>query len=295
MANIYTNTLLTSVSRGFIIINVDKNLIMNLERYQQDGLELYIDKVSGESYASQSSLARMCGVSDSTILRWRTSANIVAKNAEVPTTTGLKTSALYDEKAIREAFKKYAPELYDKCTEAGVRVFLHKLAGYEVTSTAVNNKMTNSQPSELEVLEFCLNPLKEYVDKALVDGVRLNYAERKYPELKDELNEMRSLIAGSNKIDTVLLTPTKVGKYLQDRLNVKYSAKIVNQLLIDNGYQILNPNKTSKDDPKYIPTEKGLEFSNMSLATGKVGDCTSYQHLKWLESVVDELENIVKV
>ena len=95
-----------------------------------DGIELYIHQNNGEVFASQRMLGRLVGKEHSTIGRWATGAQITPKVVEVPTPKGIRTGALYDEDAIHEAFAKWKPELLIKCTKAGIRVYLHGLAGY---------------------------------------------------------------------------------------------------------------------------------------------------------------------
>jgi hypothetical protein len=108
-----------------------------LRQFTRNELELVIDTQTGECYASQSALARMCGCDERSIRRWVTSAGIDQKQAKVPTTTGFKTAALLDENAIYEALAKYNPPMLVQCAKIGLRAYLHSEAGFEVTSSAV--------------------------------------------------------------------------------------------------------------------------------------------------------------
>jgi hypothetical protein len=116
----------------------------NLTPFANNGLELVIDTNSGESFASQSAVARMCEVSEAAIRKWITSNQIDVIISEINTATGLKTSHLLAESSILEALAKYNPSLLIACAQAGLRVYLHKLAGFEVksTSTAQNSSDT---------------------------------------------------------------------------------------------------------------------------------------------------------
>ena len=130
-----------------------------------------------------------------------------------------------------------------------------------------------------------LSPLKmllSSVPDALVDGFLLNQVQVYHPEIKDTINAAHGLLAATNAIPEVLLTPTAIGK----RLGV--SARIVNAVLVANGYQVKNVSK-GKTEPAYLPTEKGKEFSVNTLATGRSTDNTSYQHIKWQESIVGRI------
>jgi hypothetical protein len=124
------------------------------------------------------------------------------------------------------------------------------------------------------------------VPTPLVNGFILNRIQYHYPELKADIEAAHSLLAATNSIPEVLLTPTAIGQ----RLGV--SARVVNALLTENGYQVKNHNK-SKTEPAYLPTELGERYSSNTLATGKGRDNTSYQHTKWQESIVKVLRGLM--
>lgn len=143
--------------------------------------------------------------------------------------------------------------------------------------------------SSVEVTAAMLSPLKQLlssVPEALVDGFLLNQLQVHHPELKATINAAHGLLAATNLIPEVLLTPTAIG----DRLGV--TARMVNALLTENGYQVKNCTK-AKTEPAYLPTELGERFSSNTLATGRGKDNTSYQHMKWNESIVEVLRNLM--
>ncbi len=138
----------------------------NLVNYNKDGLELVIDTQTGETFASASAIARMVSTGDKTIqatqiIRYgetlkKALTETDTKIAEIVTNTGLKTVTLYNERAIREFAKKYNPDLLDKFAEAGIRVFLHQLAGYEVKSTAIEQQTPPPRqlPPQRDTIEY---------------------------------------------------------------------------------------------------------------------------------------------
>lgn len=70
----------------------------NLQRYDNDGIEIIIDLDTGESFASVSGYARMAGVSKQAISkRFKRVNSENQKTAEISTTTGLKTVNLVTE------------------------------------------------------------------------------------------------------------------------------------------------------------------------------------------------------
>lgn len=137
-------------------------------------------------------------------------------------------------------------------------------------------------PAKLDLLRSALSSLST----PLVDGFILNQVQAYYPELKPAVEEGHRLLAATNPIPEILLTPTAIGK----KLGV--SARVVNAILTDNEFQIKNPTKR-KTEPAYLPTEKGKEFSSNTLATGKGSDNTSYQHTKWNESIVEVVKGLM--
>ena len=124
----------------------------------------------------------------------------------------------------------------------------------------------------------------------IVSGVLLNFAGSRLPALKGAVNEAHGLLAAATP-SPLLLSPTAIG----ERLGV--SARQVNLLLLDLGYQIKNLSKKSKDEPSYLPTDIGRAYASNTLATGRLleggTDNTSYQHLKWKSEVVEILRELL--
>lgn len=117
----------------------------------------------------------------------------------------------------------------------------------------------------------------------LVSGLKLNATIELVPELAKALEPARQMLINSTAQELELLTVTQIGKQLN------LSAIKVNKLLVEQGLQAKNPRKTSKKDCAYIPVGQGLEFSDLTLATGTGKDNTTYQQLRWYPSVLDLL------
>lgn len=137
---------------------------------------------------------------------------------------------------------------------------------------------------EIDILDKVLS--KANLDAKLISGVMLNHAGTRLPALKPAIEQSHSLLAASCESE-LLLTPTKIGEALG------VSARKVNLLLLELGYQVKNLTKTSKDEPAYYPTEIGQPYASNTLATGRLyengADNTTYQHLKWKRQVVEVL------
>jgi phage anti-repressor protein len=135
---------------------------------------------------------------------------------------------------------------------------------------------------ELEVINLCLSVAG--LDPKLTAGVMLNHAGTRIPELKGAVQEGHELLAASGQTE-LLLTPTKIGKQLG------ISNRKVNEILLAIDFQVKNTGKISKTEPDYFVTESGKPYAGNTMATGKLqekgADNSTYQHLKWKESVID--------
>ena len=110
----------------------------NLTAYTtEDGIELQIDNLTGESFASQRAIARMCEVDAVYIRRFVSGTNVEGKTAEILTDAGLRSGTLHSEDTILLCIAKYNPQLMPLFARAGLRVYLHGLAGYKFTSNDV--------------------------------------------------------------------------------------------------------------------------------------------------------------
>ena len=157
--------------------------------------------------------------------------------------------------------------------------------------TTGNVSLLESSPSvpisEIELAGHALDVAFAGVglNPALLAGLKLNAIAAVHPQLNSYLNEGRKLIAATNTIESELLTPTAMGKKLG------ISAQQVNARLIDAGLQEENPNHGRyghKREPRYLPTDRGREFCEITLSTGR-NTSTSFQQVKWYESVMEAI------
>jgi hypothetical protein len=116
--------------------------MLNLQRYENNGLELVINTETGEAFASISAVARMTDKDTSTINKYVNGAikgcdEMHLLDAEIATGGGIQGVALLNESQMLKVISRYKPELLIKFAQAGLRMFLHNLAGYKVQSEAV--------------------------------------------------------------------------------------------------------------------------------------------------------------
>ena len=146
---------------------------MNLTKYENDGLELFINTDTGACFASISAVARMCDRPKSTISRY---VNGQYKGVDYMqplenfsiTNGGRQKCKLLNEEQIIEVIARYNPSLLQACAKAGLRVYLHKLAGFKVSSEAVNHqqqeKQANSDKLPYEEADRVSNAIRNIID-----------------------------------------------------------------------------------------------------------------------------------
>lgn len=118
----------------------------------------------------------------------------------------------------------------------------------------------------------------------LLAGVKLNIIKVAAPkEYYPAIEEARQFLIVNTAQENRLITPTEIGKILG------ISGQAVNKLLIERGLQVAHLARKSKKEPAYLPTEKGKEYSDLTLATGSSSSST-FQQLRWYESVIDLLK-----
>ena len=163
-----------------------------LQRFDQDGIEIVIDTETGESFASIRGYARMSGKHESTIRSRLKSARIdSAKTAVIQTGRGNQAARLIPEDLIVEWLPKDNPEMASKLMRLGVRMFMHQMAGYNVTSSAI---VSPALPQNyIEALEALLESEKQ--KQILLAEQKMLEAENAHlSEMVDELYQYSSIV-----------------------------------------------------------------------------------------------------
>ena len=155
---------------------------MNLTRFEtKDGIELIIDTRTGESFATQRGYARMSGRDASTISRRcaKLDESGIIKTAEIDTGYGIKIVALIPADLVYDWMFEDNPALAKTMGKAGATVFMHQLAGFNVTSTAIapapqpESVKAELTPAKLDLLRSAMSS----VPTPLVDGFLLNQVQ----------------------------------------------------------------------------------------------------------------------
>ncbi|MEH2028485.1 MAG: hypothetical protein V7K67_02180 [Nostoc sp.] len=157
----------------------------NLIAYNNDGLEIYIDDKTGESFASISSYARMAGLTQQAISkRVRSHNSEDTKKAEIKTGVGCRYTTLLTENIIAEWIIKDNPTIAVQFLKLGIRKFMYSLAGYSQpqpqAQVTAPQQVAKALPSEYD-LKF----------KNIRD--RKNAATKDIHELQVQIDELKGI------------------------------------------------------------------------------------------------------
>lgn len=176
-----------------------------LERFDKDKIELIIDTETGESFATAAGYARMSGVKYDTIKKRvqqynRTGEISKLKIAEIPTTQGLRQGILIPGKIALSWLSTDNPKLLAAMAEIGWNVYCHKLAGFEISSTAIQQPVIDPT-MQLMFSEMALikNLLTEQIGELKLEKEQLKLEKEELKIEKEELKTENKLLEGKNE------------------------------------------------------------------------------------------------
>ncbi|PHJ69118.1 hypothetical protein VF14_02980 [Nostoc linckia z18] len=196
--------------------------------------------------------------------------------------SGLYSLILTSRKPQAKRFKKWmTSEVLPSIRKTGK----YKLPPSEQSPTLqqLDTKLLPPSVEEIcQVVELTLGKTELHLN--LIAGVKLNAIAASHPNLIATTETAKSALSISVKEE--LVRPTQLSRKLEAKTGQKWSAIRVNKTLVDQGFQILNPDGKN---PAYLPTEKGSSYSQLVLDTAKGRDKT-IQSLQWHLSVLEVLE-----
>ena len=157
----------------------------NLARFENDGIELYINNETGEVFTGIKAAARMCNKNVSVIYKFVGVSFGDIKKVEVLTTGGLQGVSFLTEDQLLEVITKYNPTLLAKFAKLGTRMFLHQLAGFKKSQekAAIDSDLLAAIASKLNGIDAVLIVNQEYL------GVR-KYSDSVYPGLNNFIDHV---------------------------------------------------------------------------------------------------------
>jgi hypothetical protein len=171
------------------LANVQKrNLVQHKTDLMPEGL--YIDTLTGEVFATKNGLAKILNKPRTSLFRFLDSEGspvFEVLEAEINTATGLQGGSLFDENAILELAKRFNPDLLLQCAKAGLRVYLHGLAGFKVISTATLDR-ESMLVKQIEMQEELIRLQRENKDAELAVAeirIKVMAAQQNRPGLQD--------------------------------------------------------------------------------------------------------------
>lgn len=234
---------------------------MNLTRFESDGIELYINTVTGESFATAKGYSRMTGVEYDTIKRRCQRGGHTT--AQILTGHGERWGTLISEEIICEWLPKDNPKMASKLMKLGVRSFLHTLAGFEVKSTAIEcrQEMKTNEKLPLDDLKDLAWLLKTHGNtkikqKTLIEILKFHHPTEPINVLmqwyKDILFD-KSEIKLPEKEIPLNATHLAIELDLFHPLSGLPNPQAANRLLERLGYQY-------RDVGRWKPTKQGLQY-----------------------------------
>jgi phage antirepressor YoqD-like protein len=127
--------------------------LTNFERFDNDGLELFVNTTTGMAYASKRATARMLGVDAKTVRNQVGGDNYIVTNAEIATPGGLQGGDLVPADVVFKLALKYNLALAERMGAAGANLYLIKLAGYQ---TKIVEQTRPEDLTRLEILQMGL-------------------------------------------------------------------------------------------------------------------------------------------
>jgi hypothetical protein len=128
----------------------------NLERFDRNGIELVIDRKTGEAWATLGGYARMSGVAKNTLAN-RLSRGFKGvhkgslKTCELQTPGGLQRVHLLPANTVFDWLVQDNTELARTMGAVGATVYMHQLAGFKIDSEAIAKPKPTPQPPQQEL------------------------------------------------------------------------------------------------------------------------------------------------
>jgi hypothetical protein len=144
----------------------------------------------------------------------------------------------------------------------------------------IGDVSVNPTAALIEKANIVFDGLFGSIDPEIRTGMKIEAVCKVDPSLREMLEGFKPKLL----LDALLLSPTDIGKLLEERDGIKLSGIATNKLLIEKNLQIATGDKKLA----YKAIGQGIEFSKV-VADTAAGHGKTVQSLRWYESVVDLL------
>ncbi|MEM9273806.1 MAG: hypothetical protein AAGA80_12685 [Cyanobacteria bacterium P01_F01_bin.143] len=269
--------------------------------------EFSIDE-KGKAYASQSAIARLCGVTQQAInkllLQLKGTTKPVSESLEPFTGIDyMATTKIPDivVAAIINHYAMYARKTTEEakkvslCFQAiGIRTWIQTELGWQ------QEKPQLSLEDTITLANFASTTAQNAgVSKALAETIKLESIMQIAPQAKPLLQPQKQAITSAHPLTETAVTPTIIGQRLATKLgHPKISSRAINKKLLALGYQTsvtrIKKSTGREVHDYYRPTEKTLNGNHgqleMTSYQDGTGKNTKYQ-LRWFNTIVEILAN----
>lgn len=123
----------------------------NLQRFETETFELYINTQNGQPFANLKAIARMCNKALSTIASFEGVRKLPSVMVEIPTRGGIQGVRLFPDTSIVKFFSKYNPQLLEQFAVLGIREGLYRYVGYRHNENSGEVLQLETQNLELQL------------------------------------------------------------------------------------------------------------------------------------------------
>ncbi|MGK7895885.1 MAG: hypothetical protein AB4372_20295 [Xenococcus sp. (in: cyanobacteria)] len=268
--------------------------------------EFSIDE-NGQAYASQSAIARLCGIRQQSInelLEKIATGKTLSESLEPFSGNDYRATGKIPDLVVAAIINHYAMYARKTTEEAkkvslcfqaiGIRTWIQTELGWQQEKPQLNLE------DMIALANFASSTAQNAgVSRAIAESIKLDSVMQVAPEAKPLLLPQKEAIASANPLKEQAVTPTVIGQRLAKKLGLeKISSRAVNKKLLQLGYQI-SVTRIKKTTGKevhdyYRPTDKTLNGNygqlEMTSYQDGAGKNTKYQ-LRWFNEIVDILAN----
>ena len=225
--------------------------------YFNDDIEIVIDTQTGEAFASQRATARMCEVSEAAIRKRLLKTTQQTKPTRILTSKNKTRNAnLLNEQQIMDCLQHYNPIKAQLFLQVGVRTGLHKLAGYNPTTSTKQNALL---PSNLQDALCVLKEIEQAKQEILAEKQAI---EATLEQVQPLLNVASDFLTSEGTISF-----SELGKILQVGRNRLLAYLRLNNILTKKNLPL---DRYLQKDFFVIKEEKGLfEYTPITLIKPK--------------------------